>query len=162
MSATLTYRPENSVHDFSSSRATSDVVLQMGCPPRAWLEEARFLHGKAVEELQDTFLDCRSENWDGYEAQPVRDITFIRARNLLHALLGRFPVPTASATPYGSLTLEWIYDSSRRFIVSVGPEEQIAFAGIFGSETLQGVASFVHDVPAEVTRQLGRLFYYTA
>ena len=34
----------------------------------------------------------------------------------------------------------------RRFMVSIGEEDLVAFAGIFGSETIQGTATFIQDV----------------
>lgn len=112
-----------------------------------------------MTELTDTFLDCRSEDWDGYNALAIDDDAFLRTRELLSRLIHRFPAPTASATPHGSLTLEWIVSPRRRLMISVGSDEQIAFAGVFGTETVQGVANFVRDVPQEITHQLARLYY---
>jgi len=162
MTSTHQYRPVSPI-GFSPSRATSDTASLLLEKIREWLQAAsktNSLHGEAITELEDAFLDCRVENWDGYGACPVEDAAFIRARALLTCLLVRFPAPTATATPRGSLTLEWIVGSKRRFIVSIDGEEQIAFAGIFGSETVQGVASYVQDVPKEVVRHLQRLFYF--
>jgi hypothetical protein len=44
-------------------------------------------------------------------------------------------------------------------MVSVNGEPQLAFAGVFGSETVQGTVSFVDDFPLELFWHLKRLFY---
>jgi hypothetical protein len=89
-------------------------------------------HPQIITELTGTFLDCRREDWDGYNALPVENDAFLRTKALLSRLMTRFPAPTASATPHGSLTLEWIVNPRRRLMVSVGSDEQIAYAGVFG------------------------------
>jgi hypothetical protein len=162
MTATLTYRPTSCADEYSPSHATSDVAQRLMDWIREWLHSAtraRTLQGQAIEELADRFLDCREDNWDGYGAEKVEDEAFLRARDLLTRLATRFPAPTASASPHGSLTMEWIVNPRRRLILSVGTGEQIAYAAVFGSETVQGVATFVRDVPQEITRHLSRLFF---
>lgn len=162
MTTTLTYRPIFNGNDYSPSYATSNEAQGILDRIREWLESAsraRTLHGQALEELTDTFLDCRREDWDGYNALPIEDDAFLRTKALLSRLINRFPAPTASATPHGSLTLEWIVNPRRRLMISVGSDEQIAYAGVFGTETVQGVANFVRDVPQEITHQLARLYY---
>jgi len=162
MTNTLIYRPLSHSGDYSPSYATSKEAQTLITRIRAWLSStarAYSLRGQAERELADTFLDSRDENWDGYGACPIADASFLRAQALLARLLNRFPAPTASATPNGSLTLEWILNPQRRFMLSVDGDEQIAYAGVFGDETVQGVAQFVCDVPREIIAQLSRLYY---
>jgi hypothetical protein len=116
--------------------------------------------GQAIRELTDTFLDCLYEGWDGDDARPVREHTFYRAKEFLTHLSARFPSPTASAIPDGSLTLEWIASASRRFMVSIDEDDVIAFAGLFGSERVRGTSTFVGDIPLEVPYYLKRLFLH--
>jgi len=111
-----------------------------------------------TQELTDTFLDCREEDWDGYGALPVEDSSFLRAQTFLSRLL-RFPAPTASATPHGSLTLEWFVSPRRRMMVSVGSDEQIAYAAVDGDQTAQGVTGFIQDIPQEISEHLSRLCF---
>jgi hypothetical protein len=112
-----------------------------------------------LAELTDAFLDCREEGWDGYGALPVEDSSYLRAQAFLSRLMLRFPAPTASATPHGSLTLEWFVNPRRRLMVSVGGDEQIAYAAIYGDQTVQGVTSFFQDIPQEISDHLSRLYF---
>lgn len=161
MTATLSFRPTAnfSVHP---SRATSseadDIRIKLQRFSES-LQQAESLSALPIRELGDAFLDCRRENWDGYDAQAVPDQAYLQARNLLVQVLGVFPAPTTSATPDGSLTLEWIATPSRRIMVSLDGGQRLAFAGLFGSETVQGTASIVHDFPLELFLHLKRLFY---
>lgn len=162
MTSTLTYQPRHRCDEYAQSHATSQVARQSGLPLKHWREEANkrlSLCGLSMEELEDSFFESRFDGWDGYGAQKVEDGAFLRAKLLLEQLIAFFPAPTASASPHGTLTLEWIHSSSRRLIVSVGPEDEIAYAAIFGAESVNGVARFVTDAPREILRQLARLFF---
>jgi hypothetical protein len=110
-------------------------------------------------ELEDSFLDGREEGWDGYEALPVSDGAFLQARAFLNCALAHFPAPTVSATPGGTLNLEWFVSPQRRFLVSIGADERMAYAGLFGSDSIHGTATFAGDVPPEIVQHLRRLFY---
>lgn len=120
--------------------------------------DAESLHALTYRELCNNFLDGREEGWDGYGAQPVSDAAFVRSKRFLKQCLGRYPAPVSGATPGGSLTFEWYAAPDRRFMVSIGPDELIAFAGLFGSSTVRGTEPFVSDVPPAVWIHLSRLF----
>jgi hypothetical protein len=157
----LTYRPSPLGFETGPSPAVSPVagLFEEFCKMFEAQRSPESERSETLRELEDTFLDCRRENWDGYDALAVKNGAFIEANSFLRTALKRFPAPTASATPSGSLTLEWIVSPSRRFIVIFGGDTQIAYAGIYGSETIQGTAIFVRDLPLEVAKQLVRLFY---
>lgn len=110
-------------------------------------------------ELFDAFLDARESNWDGYDAEPVSAEALSQTERFLRLVLGKFPPPTAAASPTGSLTLEWINAVDRRLVVAFRGDEQIAYAAIYGTETIHGCASFIRDIPLEIARQLDRIYY---
>ncbi len=162
MTKTLTYSPGVGLDLYSPSYATSHDAKSVLDRILDWLDgasKAQSSQTVALDELVDTFLDCREEDWDGYGAYPVEDDSFLRAKSLLAKLLLRFPAPTASATPHGSLSLEWMVNPRRRVMFSVGNDHQIAYAAIFGDETTQGVASFYRDIPQELSDLLSKLYY---
>lgn len=161
MTATLSFRPTANFNA-NPSRATGSEAYDIREKFQRFsesLQRAESLFAHPIRELGDAFLDCRRENWDSYDAQGVPDKAYLQTKSLLSQVLGVFPTPTASANPSGSLTLEWFVAPSRRLMVSVDGEEQLAFAGLFGSETVQGTASFVHDFPLELFWLLKRLYY---
>ena len=161
MTATLSFRPTANLNA-NPSRATSseaDDIREKFQRFSESLQRAESLFAHPIRELGDAFLDCRHEDWDGYDAQPVPDEAYLQTKALLSQALSAFPAPTASANPSGSLTLEWFAAPSRRLMVSVNGEQQLAFAGLFGSETVQGTASFLDDFPLELFWHLKRLYY---
>lgn len=162
MTNTLTYVAATGIDDYFPSHATSYEAKSVVERIVEWLDGAskvQSLRSPVLGELTDTFLDCRHEDWDGYGAFPVEDSSFLRAKVFLSRVLRRFPAPTASATPHGSLTLEWIVNPRRRMMVSVGNDEQIAFAAVYGDQTVQGVTSFFQDIPQEISDHLSRLYF---
>ena len=162
MNTTLSFRHSAFDAGFSTSPGTSPEAGNLLASLRDLatdFENAESLHGQPVRELQDTFLDCRDGNWDGYEALPVTDDTFLRAQAFLEQVLPQFSAPTASATPSGNLVFEWFASPKRRFLVSIGADERIAFAGIFGSHPIHGTTVFTGDVPPEIVHHLKHLFF---
>ncbi|MEI6656695.1 MAG: hypothetical protein WCP45_18170 [Verrucomicrobiota bacterium] len=159
MTSTLRYVPATGIDDYFPSHATSYEAQSVGLRISNGLDGTSKVQTPALEELTDTFLDCREEGWDGYGAMPVEDASYLRAQAFLSRLLLRFPAPTASTTPHGSLTLEWISNPRRRMMVSVGCDEQIAYAAVYGDQTVQGVTSFFQDIPQEISDHLSRLYF---
>jgi hypothetical protein len=161
MSACLS-EPQNQFDfQYSRSRGASDTAFDLEKSQAAAFQRiarVESAQGQALRELDDTFLDCVSEGWDGYDARSVSEHAYRRAKEFLAQMITRFPSPTASATPDGSVTLEWIASADRRFMVRFDEDDLIAFAGLFGSETVRGTSTFVGDIPLEVPHYLKRLF----
>jgi len=162
MTATLTYdaRMGNDVY-FPSYATSSEASIIRELMGGWWTsrDRAESLRARSYSELDDTFLECQEEDWDGYGAYPVDPSAYYRARCLMASLLDKFPAPAVGGSPHGSITLEWLSGQRRRVMVSIGEEERIAFAAVFGEETVQGVASYIRDVPREITALLSRLYY---
>src|ERR1700730_14721616 len=117
MSTKLSFRYSADNFDAGPSRATSDEAAKLSEALEKVsqaFQSAETLQGQAMRELQDAFLDCREPDWDGYGAYAVPDEAFLRAKTFLEHALRRFPTPTASATPNGSLSLEWMTGPGRR------------------------------------------------
>jgi hypothetical protein len=162
MSAATIFRQPGFDAAFWTSPGTSSEADVLSQRFEEWIkdsENAESLHGPAIRELEDTFLDCRGQNWDGYGAMPVSGETFLRARGFLNRLVTQFPTPTTSATPGGSLAFEWFVSPRRRFLVSIDQGERIAYAGLFGSDPVHGTAVFTDEVPQEIVHHLRRLFF---
>lgn len=162
MTANLTYNARTGNDMYFPSYATSLEATTVLDRLRDWCssrDRAETLRARSYSELDDTFLECGKEDWDGYGAFPVDLGAYYRARYLMASLLDKFPAPAVGGSPHGSITLEWMTGQRRRVLVSIGGEERIAFAAVFGEETVQGVASFIRDVPREIAAMLSRLYY---
>jgi hypothetical protein len=119
---------------------------------------AESLHAQTYRDFCNNFLDSREEGWDGYGALPVADAAFLRSERFLKLCLERYPAPLSGTTPSGSLTFEWYVAPDRRFLVSIGADELIAYAGLFGASTVRGTEPFINDVPPAIWNHLHRLY----
>jgi len=114
---------------------------------------------KAVEALGDVFQESSSENWDGYGARMVDAITYVHARIFLEALPTTWPAPEVAAEPDGEIAFEWYIQPRWVFSVSVGPEDELTYAGIFGRNKSHGTEEyFADELPKTIMENLNRLF----
>ena len=102
---------------------------------------------KALEEL---IQDCGRSNWDGYGAQAISFDTYERARRFAQALPFGIPVPEVSAEPDGEITFEWFATPARVFSVSVGPNNELNYVGLFGASRTYGTEVFPDEIPEVV------------
>lgn len=73
-------------------------------------QTAAFSKQPAIEELARTWAECRTPNWDGYDAFPVKEATLNYAYAVIQVLPLGFPLPSVGAEPDGHLTLDWYRD----------------------------------------------------
>ena len=119
---------------------------------------AESIHAQNMREFQNMFFDTKEENWDGYAARPVSAATYYRAKAFLKQCLGRYPAPASGATPTGSFSFEWYVAPTKRCIVSISEEDELAYAGLFGSATVHGTETFHGELPPAFSQYLGRLY----
>lgn len=99
--------------------------------------------GKVLSELLELQAEHSTPGWDGAEAPPVSPIAMDQARRLILALPSSIPNPELAVDPDdGAISLEWYAGPSRVFSVSVGTSSRMACAGIDGTDSWHGVASF--------------------
>ena len=124
----------------------------------ATFTDAESLNAQNVRDFHNTYLDAKEQNWDGYDAKPVSEVTFKRAKVFLEKCFGRFPAPSSGATPSGALSFEWYLGPTKRFIVSISDEDEIAYAGLFGSASVHGTEAFHGELPQALPQYLNRLY----
>jgi len=113
-----------------------------------------------LKELKDTFDECSSENWDGYNAKPLSVEAYNEAKQILESLLiTSMPLPEIVPEPSGSIGLEWYRDKKHIFIISLAGNKTITYAGIFGEgDRDRGTESFAKDLPSKTRWFLRRLY----
>jgi hypothetical protein len=109
------------------------------------------------EELLKTFEECRQPNWDGYEAQPVREETYRLAHRFLASLPLSIPVPSIGAEPDGHITVEWYRSPQRTLSVSISPDGELHYAALLGSAKTCGTEPFTGAVPKVVADLIHRV-----
>lgn len=99
------------------------------------------------EELLKTSEECRDPNWDGYGAQPVSEETYRLAHQLLAALPLSTPLLSIGAEPDGHITVEWYRSPQRTLSVSIGPDGNLHYAALLGTERVCGTETFRARMP---------------
>jgi hypothetical protein len=112
---------------------------------------------KSINELKAVVAECRTSNWDGYNAYPVAADTYDFARQFLQAL-PLYSAPTSiGAEPDGHLTLEWHKSSRWLLSLSISPEGMLYYAALFGSSKQYGSEPFLGNVPQQILNLINRV-----
>jgi hypothetical protein len=113
----------------------------------------------ALEELEKVYEECSEANWDGYGAIPISRETYSEARKLLRMIPSFLPRPDISAEPDGEIALEWYKEKYSVFVISVGGNNLITYAGLFGkSNRTHGTEYFSDELPEIIRQCIRRLF----
>ncbi len=112
---------------------------------------------EAFRQLYEVLEECGRSNWDGYGAQPVSFETYEKAKRMITALPFGIPVPQISAEPDGEITFEWYVTPSRIFSISVGPNNELSYAGLFGASRTYGTEIFYDEIPQTVLSHIKRV-----
>lgn len=110
-----------------------------------------------VRQLYQVLEECGRSNWDGYGAQSVLFATYERAKRFAQALPFGIPAPEVSAEPDGEITFEWFATPIRVFSVSVGPNNELNYAGLFGASRTYGTEVFHDEIPEMVISHINRV-----
>ena len=113
--------------------------------------------------LQDTYKqlyqvrqDCTHSNWDGYGSEPISPESYENAKRFIRALPFSVSSPEVSAEPDGELTFEWYSNPTRVFSVSVGPNNELHYAGLFGASRAYGTEVFHDQIPEVILSHIKR------
>ncbi len=120
------------------------------------MAELRHL-GEALEALGEVYEEC-SENWDGYGASAVGLDTYLESRRFLQLIPTTLPFPEITIEPDGEIAFEW-YEGPRMILsVSVGSDNALTYAGLFGINKTHGMEYFGDELPATILSNLQRQF----
>lgn len=111
---------------------------------------------ETVRQLYQVVKECGRSNWDAYGAQSVLFETYEKAKRFAHSLPLGIPVPEVSAEPDGEITFEWFAAPARVFSVSVGPNNELNYAGLFGASRTYGTEVFHDEIPEVILSHIKR------
>ncbi|MDL1981110.1 MAG: hypothetical protein LWX02_06480 [Deltaproteobacteria bacterium] len=112
----------------------------------------------ALEELEKVYEECLEANWDGYGAMPISRETYSKARKLLRMIPPSLPRPDISTEPDGEIIFEWYKKKYFVFVISVGGNNLITYAGLFGkSNKIHGTEYFADELPEIIHHCIRRL-----
>lgn len=141
-----------------TTRALSPEVLRMYNEWRQLTPPMSHQETELAASLEVACAEAATDNWDGYGAKAVTYGTKLRAEAFLAALPAGIPLPIVAADPDGEVAFEWYVAPRQVFSVSVGSRYEIAYAGVFGANTIHGTEYFMDELPAAVMENLRRLY----
>ena len=123
---------------------------------RTWNSEVLGM-GVTRRQLNRVWANCSQPDWDGHSSVPVKAETLNHVARLLQSLPRLFPLPTIGADPDGHVTLEWFHSPSRLVSISVTPDAQLHYAGLFGGNTAYGTEPFFGELPESILTMIRRV-----
>ncbi len=114
--------------------------------------------GKPLEILKEVYVESSQDNWDGYGASAVGSDTYSESKRFLHLLPTTIPSPEITIEPDGEIAFEWFAGPRRVLSVSVGSDNIMTYAGLFGINKTHGTEYFGDELPATILSNLQRLF----
>ena len=141
---------EDTSRDVSLARALDRTVLDLDSLGPMDAESLK----QRVDEIAE---EAGQEDWDGEGARAVPPGTVGIAKDVAELLPFNLPCPDVNASAHGELDFDWTIARGLRFTISVGPEGDIAFAGIFHGAKLRGTEPWTGALPGFVRSCLDRL-----
>lgn len=116
---------------------------------------------EAIRSLADIFWECSDEGWDGYDALPISEAAYLEARKFIESLplISSIPMPEIVPEPNGEIGFEWSKGKRQVFVASVSGNNEIVYAGLFGTNKKHGVEYFGDSLPSEIMDNLKRLYF---
>ncbi len=115
---------------------------------------------EVLQSLDEVFWECSEEGWDGYDARPITEDAYIEAKRLIESLpLTSFiPMPEIIPEPNGEIALEWSKGKRLVFVTSVSGKNEIVYAGLFGTNKVNGTEYFGDSLPSAIIENLRKLY----
>lgn len=111
----------------------------------------------ALSDLDAFYKESSCVNWDGEGGLAVEQKSYENARKFISLMPRDWKKPEISADPDGEVSVEWHGGNRRRFSVSIGADERVSYAWLFGSERGNGTDTFLDEIPFGVATQVNRL-----
>jgi hypothetical protein len=113
-----------------------------------------------LQILDNLWEECSVAGWDGYGALPIGREVYLEAKKLIMSLpvVSFIPMPEIVPEPSGEIAFEWSKGRRRTFIASVGGNNEIVYAGLFGLNKTHGAEYFGDSLPVILIENLRRLY----
>lgn len=120
---------------------------------------SKTIFGQRLTELNEVFLECLDEGWDGYSARPLSIASYTDALNFLRLIPTNIYAPDIVPEPSGGIGLEWISSEAGRFVLSFDGSGTYAYAGIFKTGArVRGIEPMSNLFPKELKDFITRLY----
>jgi hypothetical protein len=118
--------------------------------------------GDALTTILESLLKLRNEystkDWDGYGAEQINERSLIIAERFAMSLPFEIPTPNLYVLPNGKIVFEWRKSKRQIFSVSIGDDNYLSYAGLFGTDTTYGTEYFDDKLPEIVVSNIYRVY----
>ena len=98
-------------------------------------------------QLIEAWQEAGTKGWDGYDADAVQRNALVSAFAFIDAFPSNVPMPEVAIDPDGEISFDWFAAPRRQFSISVGPNNVLSYAGLFGHDKASGCERFQGTVP---------------
>ena len=114
-----------------------------------------------VSEAFEIYIECSEPGWDGYDASPLSQTSFLCARSFIELIPVWTPRPDLVPSPDGWISFEWRSPMNR--ILSVTPENRVLiYAAALGSQNVHygrvSLEEYREKLPLHITEILSKYF----
>ena len=108
--------------------------------------------------LANITKECSSDNWDAYGAKAIDEASYNNAIYFSRLLPPDVPIPEIYVDPDGEVTFEWYTGPRQVFSVSIGSNNELVYAGLFGVNKTHGVEYLDDELPGTILDNIRRVF----
>jgi len=112
---------------------------------------------KALGELAKAVQECSADDWDGYGARAISGTSCDNAVRFSRMLPADVPLPEVDVDPDGEVTFEWYVGPRQVFSVTIGSNDELVYAGLFGSNKTHGTEHLGDELPETVLKNIRRV-----
>ena len=110
-----------------------------------------------IAALEHAYQNASINNWDGYGANPVKEVAKAEAERFLELMPSDLAMPEVSVDPDGDISFEWLKSNRYMYSVSLSGNNKIVFAGICGGNDIHGTEFFGDTIPSIIIDAIRRL-----
>jgi hypothetical protein len=108
--------------------------------------------------LFEAFNEYSFDNWDGYGAKAVDPFSCSKAIHFSKQLPMNIPIPEIQIDTDGEVRFEWYRSPRQVFSITVRPNGELAYAGLFGASKTHGTEYLDDELPSVVLDNIYRVY----
>jgi len=149
----ITFEPPAGIFEFVDSDAVSN---EANCVQKLFHQTRQELWSSVSlgysretcrNQLMEAWRQATTKGWDGYGADAVHPNAVINAYTFIDAFPSNIPMPEVAVDPDGEISFDWFSAPRRQFSISVGANNVLSYAGLFGRDKVAGSERFQGTVP---------------
>lgn len=115
------------------------------------------VYRQTTRVLYNAIEECSFNDWDGYGAKAIDELSWEKALWFSQLLPTNVPVPDIYVDSDGEATFEWYIAPRQVFSVTVRGNGELVYAGIFGANKTHGTEHLDDELPEVILENIYRV-----